>query len=143
MAQDKKIILVVDDEPDYIKVVSLYFSNAGMEVIGATSGKKAIKAFDARQPDAIILDVNMPKMDGAEVCSTIRAKMGLKSIPIIALTGYHSPETKAKMMAVGADLYLTKPVEMRRLIAHVMQLIPRDEAILQPPNGRPEVSPGV
>lgn len=132
MAEAKKLVLVVDDEADYIKVVSLYFLNAGMEVIGATSGKKAIKAFDVRQPDAIILDVNMPKMDGVEVCRTMRARMGLKSIPIIALTGYHSPETKAKMLAVGADLYLTKPVEMRRLIAHVMQLIPRQVVLHQP-----------
>ena len=140
MTGAKKLILVVDDEADYIKVVSLYFQNAGMEVVGATSGKKAIKAFEARQPDAIILDVNMPKMDGAEVCSTIRAKMGLKSIPIVALTGYHSPETKAKMMAVGADLYLTKPVEMRRLISHVMQLMPRDEPMPQQPGAQPGVS---
>jgi CheY-like chemotaxis protein len=126
MAEDKKLVLIVDDEADYIKVLSLYFSNAGMEVVGVTSGKKALKAFDARLPDAVILDVNMPKMDGAEVCSTMRAKMGLKPIPIIALTGYHSAETKAKMMAFGADLYLTKPVEMKRLIQHVTKLIPNN-----------------
>jgi len=124
MGDNSKHILIVDDEPDFIKVVSLYFSKAGIKVSGATSGKKAIKAFDANQPDAVILDVNMPKMDGAEVCSTMRAKMGLKTIPIIALTGYHSRETKAKMMTVGADLYLTKPIEMRKLVEHVKQLIP-------------------
>jgi CheY-like chemotaxis protein len=56
----------------------------------------------------------------------MRAKMGLKPIPIIALTGYHSAETKAKMMAFGADLYLTKPVEMKRLIQHVTKLIPNN-----------------
>jgi len=83
----------------------------------------------------------MPKMDGVEVCRTMRARMGLKSIPIIALTGYHSPETKAKMLAVGADLYLTKPVEMRRLIAHVMQLIPR-QVVLHQPDDLPGASPG-
>src|SRR5664279_3138187 len=126
MAEDKKLVLIVDDEADYIKVLSLYSSNAGMEVVGATSGKKALKAFDARPPDAVILDVNMPKMDGAEVCTTMRAKMGLRPIPIIALTGYHSAETKAKMMAVGAYLYLTKPVEMKKLIQHVTKLIPNN-----------------
>ena len=126
MAEDKKLVLIVDDEADYIKVLSLYFSNAGMEVVEASSGKKALKAFDARLPDAVILDVNMPKMDGAEVCTTMRAKMGLRPIPIIALTGYHSAETKAKMMAVGANLYLTKPVEMKKLIQHVTKLIPNN-----------------
>jgi len=126
MAEEKKLILIVDDEADYIKVLSLYFSKAGMEVVGATSGKKALKAFDAYRPDAVILDVNMPKMDGAEVCTTMRAKMGVKPIPIIALTGYHSAETKAKMMSVGANLYITKPVEMKKLVAHVTELIPNN-----------------
>jgi len=72
----------------------------------------------------MILDVNMPKMDGVEVCRTVRAKMGGRNLPIIALTGYHSEDRKKQMMAVGADLYLTKPIDMKKLVEHILQFLP-------------------
>jgi two-component system OmpR family response regulator/two-component system alkaline phosphatase synthesis response regulator PhoP len=126
MAETRRLVLLVDDDVDFAKVVKLYFERSGLELISVTSGKKAIKAMDARRPDAMILDVNMPKMDGVEVCRTIRAKMGSRHLPIIALTGYHSEDRKKQMMAVGADLYLTKPIDMRKLVEHVLQVFPPD-----------------
>ncbi|MHB8895059.1 MAG: response regulator [Candidatus Geothermincolia bacterium] len=124
MEESRKVVLLVDDDVDFAKVVKLYFERSGLELVAVTSGKKAIKAFDARRPDAMILDVNMPKMDGVEVCRTVRAKMGGRHLPIIALTGYHSEDRKKQMMAVGADLYLTKPIDMKKLVEHVQQVIP-------------------
>jgi two-component system OmpR family response regulator/two-component system alkaline phosphatase synthesis response regulator PhoP len=126
MAETRRLVLLVDDDVDFAKVVKLYFERSGLELISVTSGKKAIKAMDARRPDAMILDVNMPKMDGVEVCRTIRAKMGSRHLPIIALTGYHSEDRKKQMMAVGADLYLTKPIDMRKLVEYVLQVFPPD-----------------
>src|SRR5659263_639462 len=75
MEESRGYVLLVADDRDFAKVVRLYLEKSGMEVAVALSGKKALKAFDARKPDVMILDVNMPKMDGMEVCSAVRAKM--------------------------------------------------------------------
>jgi two-component system, OmpR family, response regulator VicR len=123
MEESRGYVLLVDDDKDFAKVVRLYLEKSGMEVAVALSGKKALKAFDARKPDVMILDVNMPKMDGMEVCSAVRAKMGTQHLPIIALTAFHSPEKKKQMMEVGADVYLTKPMDLKKLVAQVEQLI--------------------
>lgn len=125
MEQTRKLVLLVDDDADFAKVVKLYFERSGLELVAVPSGKKAMKAIDARRPDAMILDVNMPKMDGVEVCRTVRAKMGGRQLPIIALTGFHSEDRKKQMMEVGADLYLTKPIDMKKLVESVIQLFPR------------------
>jgi DNA-binding response OmpR family regulator len=124
MIEEKKLVLLVDDDADFAKVVKLYFERSGLELITVASGKKALKAIDSRRPDLMILDINMPKMDGVEVCRTVRAKMGVKHLPIVALTGYHSEDKKKQMMDVGADLYLTKPIDMKKLVDHVVNLIP-------------------
>jgi len=116
--------LLVDDEADFAKVVKLYFERSGLELVSVPSGKKALKIIDSRRPDLMILDINMPKMDGVEVCGAVRAKMGSRHLPIIALTGFHSEDRKKQMMAVGADLYLTKPIDMKKLVDHVMSLLP-------------------
>lgn len=121
--EDRKAVLLVDDDADFAKVVKLYFERSGLELVFASSGKKALKAFDARKPDVMIIDVNMPKMSGVEVCSSIRARMGGRPLPIIALTGYHSEDSKKEMMAVGADLYLTKPIDMKKLVEHVLKFL--------------------
>lgn len=120
----QKLVLLVDDDADFVKVVRLYFERSGLEVVSAPSGKKALKCIDARPPDVMILDINMPKMDGVEVCRTVRARMGSKHLPIIALTGYHSEDKQKQMMAVGTDLYLTKPIDMKKLVEYVLKVIP-------------------
>jgi DNA-binding response OmpR family regulator len=123
MGDSKGFVLLVDDDKDFTQIVKLYLEKSGMEVAIASSGKKALKAVDARRPDLMILDVNMPKMNGSEVCRAVRAKMGSHHLPIIALTAYHSNETKKLMMAVGADLYLTKPMDLKKLVAHAEELM--------------------
>lgn len=123
MEQSGGYVLLVDDDKDFTKLVKLYLEKSGMEVAVAPNGKKALKAFDGRRPDVMILDVNMPKMDGVEVCGAVRAKMGSYHLPIIALTAFHSPEKQKQMMSVGADLYLTKPMDLKKLVAHVEELM--------------------
>jgi DNA-binding response OmpR family regulator len=123
MGESKGFVLLVDDDSDFTKIVKVYLEKSGMEAAVASSGKKALKAVAARRPDLMILDVNMPKMNGAEVCRAVRAKMGSRHLPIIALTAYHSNETKKLMMEVGADLYLTKPMDLKKLVAQVEELM--------------------
>jgi len=126
LVEQTKYILLVDDDEDFAKVVRIYFSRSGFELGWASSGKKALKAINSRLPDAMILDVMMPKMNGIEVCRDIRAKMGLRHLPIVVLSAFPSEDVKKEILGLGADLYLTKPIGMEDLVDHVKSAIPRD-----------------
>jgi len=121
MAKEK--ILVVDDEPDIVKLVTLKLANEGFRVIGAGDGEEALKKVEEGKPDLIILDISMPKMDGWEVCEKIKAKPESKDIPIIMLTalGYISEEFKG--LRLGAVKYIKKPFDADELINVVYQVI--------------------
>jgi DNA-binding response OmpR family regulator len=123
MEERRKRVLIVDDDVNLIKVMKIYFQRSGMEAEVASSGRKAIKAVDTFQPDVIILDIRMPKVDGVDVCNNIRKQKGLKNMPIIALTGYHSEKSKRAILEAGANLYLNKPIDMSSLLKHVKGLL--------------------
>jgi DNA-binding response OmpR family regulator len=123
--EDKKYILLVDDDQDFAKVVRIYFERSGFELGWASSGRKALKAIDSRQPDAMILDVMMPRMNGVEVCRDIRAKMGLRRLPIVVLSALPNEDIEKEIISLGADLYLTKPIGMQDLVDQVKSVIPR------------------
>ena len=124
--EQQKYILLVDDDEDFAKVARIYFSRSGFELRWASSGKKALKAIGTRLPDALILDVMMPKMNGIEVCRDIRAKMGMHHLPIIVLSAFPSEDVKKELLVLGADKYLTKPIGMEDLVDHVNSVIPRN-----------------
>lgn len=121
--EDKKYVLMVDDDPGFAKVVRIYLEHSGFEVVWASSGKKALKAISSRLPDVMILDVMMPKMNGIEVCRDVRARMGLRRLPIIVLTAYPNEDIKTQMIGLGADLYLTKPIGMEALVENILQVV--------------------
>jgi DNA-binding response OmpR family regulator len=122
MNNDRKV-LIVDDDTELIKVMKIYFQNSGFTTEVVESGRKALKAVEKFQPDVMILDVLMPKMDGVQVCETVRRQMGNAAMPIIALTGYHKEQTKREIIAAGANMYLTKPIDMSELLRHVKQML--------------------
>lgn len=122
MKDNKKRVLIIDDDTELIKLMNIYFKNSGMVSRAESSGKAGIKAIDKFQPDVLILDVSMPKMDGIEVCKSIRLTKSDRILPIIAFTAYHKEETKKAMMAAGANLYLVKPIEMLSLLNHAKEL---------------------
>ena len=126
MADERKRVLIVDDDPEFVKVMRIYFRRSGFEPQVAESGRKALKAVDSFEPDVMILDILMPKMDGVKVCKAIRVDMGNTTMPIIALTGYHKATTKHEILEAGANLYLTKPIDMNQLIKHIKDLLPPD-----------------
>jgi len=127
MRNERKRILIVDDDTELINVMRIYFQRSGFEAETADSGRKALKVFDSFKPDAMILDILMPRMDGVKVCKAIRVDKGNLTMPIIALTGFHKEKTKREIIEAGANLYLTKPVDISRLIKHIKDLMPSDE----------------
>ena len=111
-----KKILVVDDEKPISDIVKFSLSKEGFEVITAFDGEEGLAAFHEKNPDLVILDLMLPKIDGLEVCREIRKT---SSVPVIMLTAKDSEIDKVLGLELGADDYVTKPFSNRELIARV------------------------
>jgi len=108
-------ILFIDDEPAILKSLGDYFTKLGHEVHRAPSGKEGLAAFERVHPDVTVLDLKLPDMSGLEVLEVIRRKSGT----VIMLTGYGEVETAVEAMRLGAENFLTKPVDLKHLAATV------------------------
>jgi len=115
-------ILVVDDEPRLLAFLRSELRASGYRVSVATDGKGALRAFAARGPDLVILDVMLPDMDGFEVCRRLREE---SSVPILMLTARIHDTDKVEGLDAGADDYLTKPFSTSELLARVRALLRR------------------
>lgn len=111
-----KKILVVDDETELLKALSIRLKTSGYEVITASDGQEGLEKAKSLNPDLIVLDVLMPKMDGYEACRMLKFDEKYKSIPIIMLTAKAQDIDKVMGKKVGADDYITKPFETQDLI---------------------------
>ena len=123
----KKPILVVDDEPDLIELVTYNLSQEGFYVISERDGKEGLEAARKKKPILIILDLMLPSMDGLEVCRHLRNDNSTKTIPIIMLTAKGSETDKVVGLELGADDYVTKPFSPRELVARVKSVLRRGE----------------
>jgi CheY-like chemotaxis protein len=120
------IILVVDDEPDIVRVVSRIMEARGHTVRTAHDGNEALAQVRAERPDVIILDLNLPGMNGFEVTSRLRADESTRTIPIVMMTAaYVSIEDARRGHSSGADEYVVKPFLREVLIHNVERLLNR------------------
>ncbi len=115
-------ILVVDDEPRYLKLVRYNLETAGYEVITAATGEEALSLVAGKSPDLIILDIRLPGIDGYEVCTRIRE---FSSVPIIMLTAKGEEREKVQGLRLGADDYVIKPFGAEELMARVETVLRR------------------
>jgi DNA-binding response OmpR family regulator len=115
-------ILVVEDEQSIASFVSLYLKNAGYSVRAVPTGSGALNAVASELPSLIILDLNLPDMDGIEICRRIRKT---SDVPILMLTARDEDVDKIIGLEVGADDYLTKPFNPRELVARVKSVLRR------------------
>ncbi len=127
MGNRRKRVLIVDDDTELINVMRIYLQRSDFDAEIADTGRKALKSFDSFKPDAMILDTLMPRMDGVKVCKAVRVDKGNLTVPIIALTGFHKEKTKREILDAGANLYLTKPIDISKLVKHIKDLMPPDE----------------
>ena len=112
---DRKI-LIVDDEKNIVDIIAFNLKKEGYTVITAADGEEGVQKAMEENPDLILLDIMMPKMDGYEVCKKIREK---KNTPIIMLTARAEELDKVLGLELGADDYVTKPFGVRELMARV------------------------
>jgi len=123
-------ILVVDDEPPILELVRYTLEDEQIRVLEAADGVQALEAALAARPDLILLDVQMPRLDGLEVCRRLRADPSLAGTRIVMLTAAGQDADRARGLAAGADEYLTKPFSPLALFTLVRSLLP--EATLWP-----------
>ncbi len=117
-------ILVVDDEPDIVRVVVKIMESRGHNVSTAPDGHAALEAVRERSPDVIILDLNLPKMDGFEVCKRLKSDDATKHIPVVMMTAaYVGVEDAERGTSLGADEYVTKPFLREVLVHNVERLL--------------------
>jgi len=118
---EKIRVLAVDDNPDTLRVLTALLELAGLEVRSAPSGPVALDTYLDFHPHAVLLDLDMPGMDGFEVCRKVRLIPNSGSVLIVIVTGYLQDEQRVKAIEAGADYYFVKPVEFKKLVALVAQ----------------------
>ena len=118
-------LLLVDDEPDIIEIVSYNLQNEGYQIFTATNGVEAIEMAKKVNPHLILLDVMMPEMDGIEACEKIREIKGLKDVIIAFFTARGEDYSQVAGFDAGADDYITKPVKPKVLVSKVKSLLRR------------------
>lgn len=116
-------ILVVDDTPANVHIFKSRLEAHGYDIVVATDGDEALTAVRDAQPDLVLLDVMMPKLDGLEVCRRLRADASLPFIPIILVTAKSDPKDIVSGLEAGGDEYLTKPVDQAALVARVKSML--------------------
>ena len=116
-----KCILVVEDQEDNRQILRDLLGNAGYQLVEAGNGEEAIAAVATQRFDLILMDIQLPVMDGYEATRRIRSNPELNSIPIIAVTSYALTGDEAKALAAGCNAYITKPYSPRALLAKVRE----------------------
>jgi two-component system cell cycle response regulator DivK len=114
----------VEDQEDNRRILRDLLTSAGFELIEATTGEEGVRLAELNRPDLILMDVQMPVLDGHEATQRIKAQPELRSIPIIVVTSYALSGDEAKAKAAGADAYVAKPFSPRALLAiirHILQ----------------------
>jgi len=128
------MVLVVDDEEDLLSLLDYNLTQEGFQVALARDGVEAIEQAHEHEPDLIILDIMMPKMDGIEVCEKLRKDARLRTIPIMMLTARDSEEDQVEGLDVGADIYLSKPVSVSVIVSQTEALLRSARRYADPPD---------
>ena len=117
-------ILVVEDQEDNRRILHDLLTNAGYEIVQAENGEAALKAAAAERPDLILMDIQLPLLDGYEATRRIKADPALRAIPIIVVTSYALSGDESKARAAGCDAYITKPYSPRAILAKIREYVP-------------------
>jgi two-component system cell cycle response regulator DivK len=118
-----KRILVVEDQEDNRQIIRDMLAATDYEIMEAESGEQALEAVAKQRPDLILMDIQLPGMDGYEATRRIKADPALRSIPIIAVTSYALSGEEQKARAAGCDEYVPKPYSPRQLLAKILQYL--------------------
>lgn len=116
-------LLIVDDDKDFVTALSARLESRGFVVVKAFDGKEGLEKAYTEKPDAIVLDVTMPEMNGFDICKKLKTDENYKTVPVIMLTARSSPEDVKSAKDMGADAYFIKPFELDMLLYEVNALL--------------------
>jgi len=119
-----KRVLVVEDHEDNRRILRDLLISAGYEPIEAVSGEEGVALAETHRPDLILMDIQLPGLDGYEATRRIKANPALRQIPIIAVTSYALSGDEVKAKEAGCDAYVTKPFSPRALLAKIREYLP-------------------
>ena len=117
-------ILVVEDQPDNRRIIRDLLTSAGYQLIEAEDGEAGVRLAGEHRPDLILMDIQLPVLDGYEATRRIKGDPELRSIPIVVVTSYALSGDDEKARAAGCDAYVAKPFSPRHLLATVRQFLP-------------------
>ncbi len=120
-------VLVIEDTLDNRQILRDLLTNAGFDLLEATDGAEGLRMAIASRPDIILMDIQLPVMDGYEVTRRLRADPSFDRIPIIAVTSFALSGDEAKSRQAGCDAHFAKPFSPRRLLAAIRDLLPAEQ----------------
>jgi two-component system cell cycle response regulator DivK len=123
-----QLILLIEDHEDNRRIVRDLLTSVGYELVEATSGEDGVAMVESHAPDLILMDIQLPGIDGYEATRRIKANPAFQHIPIIAVTSYALSGDDLKAQAAGCDDYVTKPFSPRVLLAKIRQYLPGEGA---------------
>jgi DNA-binding response OmpR family regulator len=124
----KTRILVADDDPQMRRLIRSILERDGFEVTEAADGLDALDALESRPVDLVVLDIDMPRLDGLGVLEELRARVQTSSVPVIVLTA-RTDDTEARVLDLGAQDFLSKPVQPQSLQARVKAVLRRTKIV--------------
>jgi two-component system cell cycle response regulator DivK len=119
-----KRILVVEDQEDNRRIVRDLLTSVGYEIVEAVTGEEGVSMAATQAPDLILMDIQLPGIDGYEAMRRIKANAALRQIPVIAVTSYALSGDDVKAFAAGCDAYVSKPYSPRALLAKIREYVP-------------------
>lgn len=123
MSNSNKRVLVVEDDREVNTLICRYLQQRSFECDGAATGGECMALLtEPRTPDLILVDLELPDMDGVELCAQIRTRPEVQSVPVLVMTGYQQESQLDRFREVGADAYLLKPFSPRELLAKIQEM---------------------
>ena len=118
-----KLILIVEDDPKSLKLFRDVLQVSGYATLEATDGRRGVQLAQEKKPDLVLMDIQLPVMDGVEATAILKADPATRDIPIIALTAYAMEEDQERVIQAGADGYLSKPIRIQRFLEEVKEYL--------------------
>ncbi len=122
-----KRILIVEDQEDNRAILRDLLASVGYEFIEAVNGAEGVAAAERERPDLILMDIQLPLLDGYQATRQIRQNPALREVPIIAVTSYALSGDETKALAAGCNAYVTKPYSPRQLLARIREYLPKED----------------
>jgi len=118
-----KVILILENDPKNLKLVTVILQVSGYATLQATDGKQGVELAREEKPDLILMDIQIPVMDGLEATKLLKNDGATRDIPVIALTAYAMKGDEEKMRAAGCDGYITKPIDIKGFLKKISEVI--------------------